>query len=160
MSLYDISVQTIDGKEEKLSKYKDQVLLVVNVASQCGFTNQYEGLQDLYKKHARRGLVVLGFPCNQFGEQEPDDENKIKTFCERKFAVTFPMFSKVSVNGPDTHPLFAYLKKHQKGLLGTEAIKWNFTKFLVDKQGQVIERYAPQTTPAALEKDILPLLGK
>jgi len=154
MSIYDYKVATIGGKETTLSEYKGQALLIVNVASKCGLTPQYEGLESLYRKYKSRGFTVLGFPCNQFGAQEPGTEAEIKTFCETRFNVTFPLFSKLDVNGPDTHPLYNFLKSEQKGLLGTEAIKWNFTKFLVDKNGTVIERFAPQAEPAQLEKEI------
>ena len=153
-SIYDIDVTAIDGAKKKMSDYKGKTLVIVNVASQCGFTPQYEGLEKLYKNYAEKGLVVLGFPCNQFGSQEPSSEGEIKTFCETSFGVTFPMFAKVEVNGDNAHPLFQYLKEKQKGILGTEGIKWNFTKFLVDKNGQVVERFAPQTAPLALSENI------
>jgi glutathione peroxidase len=130
----------------------------VNVASKCGFTKQYTGLEALYKKHHDKGFEILGFPCNQFGGQEPGSEQEIEQFCELNFGVTFPLFSKVNVNGDNTHPLFAYLKKEAKGILGTEAIKWNFTKFLVDKQGNVLTRFASATTPEDIEKDIVEIL--
>jgi glutathione peroxidase len=154
--LYDFKVRTIDGKSQSMGKYKGKVLLVVNTASQCGFTPQYKGLEALHEKYAEQGLAVLGFPCNQFGAQEPGDEAEIAAFCERNFGVTFPLFSKIDVNGPDADPLFAYLKKEKPGLLGSEAIKWNFTKFLVDKEGNVVERYAPNTEP----KDIAGAIEK
>ena len=153
-AIYDFKVKTIDGKETTLKSFEGKVLLIVNVASECGFTVQYEGLEALYKKFKDKGFAVLGFPCDQFGNQEPGSEADIKAFCERKFHVTFPMFSKVLVNGPETHPLFQYLKKEEKGILGTEAIKWNFTKFLVGLDGTVLERFAPKTTPDSLEKDL------
>lgn len=159
MSIYNFTVKTIDGKEKSLAEYKGKVLLIVNVASQCGFTNQYEGLEALYKKYGSKGLEVLGFPCNQFGNQEPGSETQIKEFCQTKFGIEFPMFAKIEVNGPGTHPLYVYLKEKQKGFLGTEAIKWNFTKFLINRQGEVIKRFAPQSTPESLENDILSLLG-
>ena len=130
------------------------MLLIVNIASKCGFTPQYKGLEALYEKYKDRGFAVLGFPCNQFGEQEPGTEAEIAEFCELNYGVTFPMFSKIDVNGEDAHPLFKYLKSMKKGLLGSEAIKWNFTKFLVDKDGKVVERYAPTTKPEDLENDI------
>jgi glutathione peroxidase len=158
MSIYDFKVKTIDGTETTLAPYKGKTLLIVNVASQCGFTPQYEGLEALHKKYKERGFEVLGFPCNQFGSQEPGDESSIKTFCETKFGVTFPMFAKIDVNGANTHPLYEFLKKEEKGILGTEVIKWNFTKFLIDKEGNVVKRLAPTTKPEAIESDIEPLL--
>lgn len=158
MSIYDISVTGIDGAEKPLKDYQNQVMLIVNVASRCGFTGQYEGLEQLYKKYSSQGFVVLGFPCNQFAGQEPGNENEIKTFCETQFGVSFPLFSKIEVNGPKTHPLYAYLKAEKRGLLGSEAIKWNFTKFLVDRKGKVIQRYSPQTAPSEIESDITRLL--
>ena len=153
-SVYDFSATTIDGKPRKLADYKGKVLLVVNTASKCGFTPQYKGLEALYKKYKDKGLVVLGFPSNQFGAQEPGPESEIAEFCEMNFGVTFPLFSKVDVNGDAAHPLFKYLTSTKKGLLGSEAIKWNFTKFLVGKDGRVIKRYAPLDKPADLAKDI------
>jgi glutathione peroxidase len=153
-SVYDFSATTIDGKPRKLADYKGKVLLVVNTASKCGFTPQYKGLEALYKKYKDKGLVVLGFPSNQFGAQEPGPESEIAEFCEMNFGVTFPLFSKVDVNGDAAHPLFKYLTSTKKGLLGSEGIKWNFTKFLVDKKGEVVERYAPTTKPEDLVKDI------
>jgi glutathione peroxidase len=158
MSIYDIDVQTIDGRTQSLDAYRGKTLLIVNVASQCGFTPQYEGLEALYRKYAARGLVVLGFPCNQFGRQEPGTEAEIQQFCE-SYHVTFPLFAKIDVNGPGTHPLFARLKSSQPGLLGTEAIKWNFTKFLVNDRGDVVARYAPSHTPARIERDLVALLA-
>ena len=158
MSLYDIALTTIDGKPASMAKYKDRVLLVVNVASKCGYTPQYAGLEALYRKYKRRGLTVLGFPCDQFGHQEPGDEDAIKQFCSLTYDVTFPMFAKVDVNGPGTHPLYRHLKAARKGLLGTEAVKWNFTKFLVGRNGRVLRRYGPTDTPEAIESDLIPLL--
>ena len=152
-TLSDFSAAAIDGTDTDLSQYDGKVVLVVNTASQCGFTGQYKGLQELHDTYADQGLVVLGFPCDQFGNQEPGDEAEIADFCERNFGVTFPLFSKVDVNGDDAHPLFAWLKDSQGGLLG-DAIKWNFTKFLVGRDGRVISRYAPQTEPEKLTKDI------
>jgi glutathione peroxidase len=149
-----IIAKTIDGKEKLLKEYQGQVVLVVNVASQCGFTKQYAGLEALYQKFSSKGFVILGFPCNQFGHQEPGSESEIQQFCQLNYGVTFPLFAKIDVNGPNTHPLFVYLKQEQTGLLGTEAIKWNFTKFLVDRQGHVVKRYAPQTEPKDLEKEV------
>jgi glutathione peroxidase len=153
-TVYDFSATTIDGKPRKLADYKGKVLLVVNTASKCGFTPQYKGLEELYKKYAAKGFAVLGFPSNQFGQQEPGPESEIAEFCEMNYGVTFPMFAKVDVNGDAAHPLFKYLTSTKKGLLGSEGIKWNFTKFLVDKNGEVVERYAPTTKPEDLAKDI------
>ena len=158
MSLYDIDLTTIDGKPASMAKYKDRVLLVVNVASKCGYTTQYAGLEALYRKYKKRGLTVLGFPCDQFGHQEPGDEDAIKAFCSLTYDVTFPMFAKIDVNGPGAHPLYRHLKAARKGLLGTEAVKWNFTKFLVGRNGRVLRRYAPTDTPEAIESDLIPLL--
>ena len=158
-SLYDLSVDDIKGKPVKLSKYKGKVLLIVNTASECGFTPQYKGLEALYEKFHGKGLEVLGFPCNQFGAQEPGDEKAIEQFCELNYGVTFPMFAKVDVNGDKATPLYKYLKKEKPGLMGSEAIKWNFTKFLVDRQGAVVARFASATKPAALEPEIDKLLA-
>lgn len=158
MSVYDFSVKTIDGKMRSLADYKGKVLLIVNVASKCGFTPQYAGLEKLHEKYYDKGLRILAFPCNQFGSQEPGSEAEIKQFCRSNFGVQFDLFSKIDVNGEHTHPLYRYLKKVQPGILGTEAIKWNFTKFLVDRQGRVVARYAPMTKPEELEKDIEKLL--
>ena len=157
-SLFDIPVTDIHGGQEKLAKYKDKVLLVVNTASECGFTPQYKGLESVYKKMHDRGLEVLGFPCNQFGAQEPGDEKQIESFCEINYGVTFPMFAKIDVNGDAAAPLYKYLKKEKPGLLGSEAIKWNFTKFLIDRKGKVVERYAPNVEPEAITGDIEKLL--
>lgn len=157
MSLYELKAIRNDGKEECLDTYKGKVLLVVNTASQCGFTPQYRGLQELYTKYREKGFEVLGFPCDQFGHQEPGSDEEIRSFCERNFGVTFPLFKKIEVNGDNTHPVFEYLKKNAPGLLG-ERIQWNFTKFLVDGQGKVIKRYAPTTTPEKIESDIKELL--
>ena len=142
-----------------LSAYKGKVVLIVNVASKCGFTPQYEGLEALYRKYHARGFAVLGFPCDQFGHQEPGDEAEIQRFCSLTYEVSFPMFAKIAVNGANAHPLYQYLKKAQTGLLGTEAIKWNFTKFLIDREGKVINRFAPTDTPAKIDADIGPLLN-
>ncbi|TLT03115.1 glutathione peroxidase [Aliarcobacter cibarius] len=158
MSIYDIEVKDINGKVVSMSKYKNKVMLIVNVASKCGFTNQYEGLEELHKKYSNKGLAVLGFPCNQFLSQEPGTEEQIKEFCSLTYGVEFDMFSKIDVNGENTHPLYKFLKENSKGVLGTEAIKWNFTKFLVDKNGNVVKRYAPSTTPKEIEADIINLL--
>jgi glutathione peroxidase len=153
-TVYDFTVDDIGGHPVKLDKYKGKVLLVVNTASKCGFTPQYKGLEALYRKYKDKGLEVLGFPCNQFGAQEPGSEQEIATFCETNYSVTFPMFGKIDVNGDGTAPLYRYLKHEKPGLLGTEAIKWNFTKFLVDRTGSVVARYAPNDTPEALEPDV------
>ena len=157
-TIYDFNVKTIDGKETTLAPYKGKVMLIVNVASKCGYTYQYDGLQALYEKYKEKGLVVLGFPCNQFANQEPGTETDIQNFCRVNFGVTFPMFSKIDVNGKDTHPLYVYLKSKQPGLLGTETIKWNFTKFLVDKKGDVVSRFGSSTKPEELEDEIETLL--
>ncbi|MDQ5942138.1 MAG: glutathione peroxidase [Pseudomonadota bacterium] len=157
-SIYDFSAKTLDGRDISLGDYKGKVLLIVNTASKCGFTPQYEGLESLHRKYGERGLAILGFPCNQFGAQEPGDAAEIANFCSLTYDVSFPMFAKVDVNGDNTHPLFQYLKATKPGLLGTEGIKWNFTKFLVDRNGEVVERYAPATKPAELEKTIEGLL--
>ncbi len=154
MELSDFSAVTIAGTSQSLAAYRGDVALIVNVASECGFTGQYEGLQALYTEYAAQGLTVLGFPCDQFGHQEPGDEATIKSFCETRFAVTFPMFAKIDVNGAAAHPLYDWLKSSKPGLLGTEAIKWNFTKFLVGRDGIVIKRYAPADKPLSLRSDI------
>ena len=153
-SVHDFTVDDIHGKPVPLDRYKGEVLLIVNVASQCGFTPQYKGLEALQKRFHDRGFDVLGFPCNQFGAQEPGTESEIATFCETSFGVTFPMFSKVDVNGEQAAPLYRHLKSARPGLLGTEAIKWNFTKFLVGRDGEVLARYAPNDTPESLAADI------
>ena len=153
-SLYDFIVNDIHGKPVALDRYKGKVVLVVNTASQCGFTPQYKGLEALYEKYQARGLEVLGFPCNQFGAQEPGSEDEIASFCEVNYGVTFPLFAKVDVNGDHAAPVYKYLKSAKPGLLGTEAIKWNFTKFLVDRDGNVVKRYAPNDTPEAIAGDI------
>jgi glutathione peroxidase len=160
MSIYDITVKTLGGQETTLASYRGKAMLIVNTASKCGFTPQYAGLESLYKKLADQGLVVLGFPCDQFGHQEPGNDTEIESFCQLNYGVSFPMFSKIEVNGENAHPLYQHLKKEQKGMLGSEAIKWNFTKFLVDPAGNVVDRYAPQTKPEALEGDITRVLGK
>jgi len=158
VSVYDYTAKSITGEDIPLSNYKGKVLLIVNTASECGFTPQYKGLQELYIKYKDRGLEILGFPCNQFGAQEPGSEQEIAAFCERNYGVTFPMFAKIDVNGDNAHPLFQYLKKEAPGILGTKSIKWNFTKFVVDKNGNVIDRYDSTTTPESLAKVIEPLL--
>jgi glutathione peroxidase len=157
-TLTDFSATRLDGTLEDLSAYAGKVALVVNTASVCGFTPQFEGLEQLYEKYADQGFVVLGFPCNQFGGQEPGDAEEIGAFCQRNYGVTFPMFDKVEVNGTSAHPLFKYLKDAKPGLLGTEAIKWNFTKFLIDRHGEPVARYAPQIKPEELEAAIRKLL--
>lgn len=159
-SLYDFTMKNIDGVDVNFGDYKDKVILIVNVASNCGFTPQYEGLQKLYKNYKDKGLVVLGFPCNQFGLQEPGDENEIKDFCSLTYNVTFPMFSKIEVNGLNTAPLFKYLKKNYKGNLKNDDIRWNFTKYLINRNGEITNRFEPQTTPEDIEKDIIELLNK
>ena len=157
-TVYDFAVNDIHGKERKLAQYKDKVLLIVNTASKCGFTPQYKGLEALHKKMHPRGLEVLGFPCNQFGAQEPGNAKEIESFCEINYGVSFPLFAKIDVNGAHAAPLYQYLKKEKPGLLGSEAIKWNFTKFLVDRKGNVVERYAPNVEPADIAADIEKLL--
>ncbi len=157
-NVFDFSAKGIDGKPVDLSVYRGNVLLIVNTASKCGFTPQYKGLQKLFEQYTDRGLVVLGFPCDQFGHQEPGNEAEINSFCEMNFGVSFPLFAKIDVNGKETHPLYAHLKSAAPGLLGSEGIKWNFTKFLVDRSGNVVERYAPATSPDAIAKDIEKLL--
>lgn len=157
-TLYDIEVTHNNGMVKKMAQYQGKVLLIVNTASQCGFTPQYQGLQDLYEKYVDQGFVVLGFPCNQFANQEPDDDESIQSFCSLHFDVTFPLFSKVEVNGSNAHPLYQHLKSAKKGFLAIEAIKWNFTKFLVDKKGNVVNRFAPQTKPEQLVQEIEELL--
>lgn len=157
-AITDFHVRDADGSDVDLSRYAGQVLLIVNTASKCGFTPQYEGLEALHRKFAGRGFEVLGFPCNQFGQQEPGDAAEIANFCSLTYDVTFPVFAKIDVNGANADPLFERLKKDAPGLLGSEGIKWNFTKFLVDRAGKVVGRYAPTTKPADIEKDIVALL--
>ncbi len=158
-SIYDFSAINIKGEEVPLSDYKGKVLLIVNTASKCGFTPQYKGLESLYQKYKDKGLEILGFPCNQFGKQEPGDSQQISEFCELNFGVTFPLFQKVEVNGADAHPLYKFLKAQAPGVLGSQAIKWNFTKFLVDQEGRVLKRFAPTDTPEKIEKEVSKLLG-
>jgi len=158
MNLYECSVTTIDGQTETLETYRGQVLLIVNVASKCGFTSQYTGLEVLYKRYRQKGFAVLGFPCDQFGHQEPGSEAEIQSFCSLTYDVTFPLFAKIEVNGSGTHPLYTLLKKAQPGLFGSEAIKWNFTKFLVNREGKVLKRYAPTDTPEKIEADLIKLI--
>jgi glutathione peroxidase len=153
-TVHDFTVDDIQGQPVNLDRYKGKVLLVVNTASQCGFTPQYKGLEALYRKYRDRGLEVLGFPCNQFGAQEPGSEQEIATFCSTNYDVTFPMFAKVDVNGDKAAPLYRHLKQAKPGLLGTQAIKWNFTKFLVDRDGKVVARYAPNDTPESFDADV------
>ncbi|QQM31318.1 glutathione peroxidase [Martelella lutilitoris] len=154
MTIYDFSAKSIDGKTVDLSDYKGHVLLIVNTASQCGFTPQYEGLEDLYRKYREQAFSVLGFPCNQFGGQEPGDEDEIDYFCKMQYDIDFPMFAKVDVNGDDAHPLFKYLKKERPGFLGSGIIKWNFTKFLIDRDGVPIRRFAPTVKPEDIQDDL------
>ncbi|MHB8286484.1 MAG: glutathione peroxidase [Caulobacteraceae bacterium] len=155
---YDFAAKTLDGEEVSLDAYRGQALLIVNVASKCGFTPQYAGLEELYRKHKDAGFTVLGFPCNQFGGQEPGNAAEIGQFCSLTYEVSFPVMEKVDVNGADAHPLFAFLKHEKKGLLGSEAVKWNFTKFLVDRSGEVVKRFAPTVKPQDLEADVEKLL--
>ena len=159
MSIYDFNVKDIDSQEISMSKYKGKVLLIVNVASECGFTPQYEGLEKLYQTYKEQGFMVLGFPSNQFGKQEPNSNEKIKFFCQGTYDVHFDMFSKIDVNGDEVSPLYKFLKKEQGGFLGLDGIKWNFTKFLVDSEGNVVDRYAPSTKPENLKGDIEKLLN-
>jgi len=157
MSFYDLSAVKMDGKEIKMKNYKNNVVLIVNTASKCAFTPQFAGLEDLYKKYKEEGLVVLGFPCDQFAHQDPKNNEKINEFCQLNYGVTFDMFQKIEVNGDKTHPLYKFLKSEAKGVLGN-GIKWNFTKFLVDKEGNVVKRYAPTMKPKSLEEDIIEAL--
>jgi glutathione peroxidase len=158
MSIYDFEATTIDGKPQKMDTYRGKTLLIVNVASECGFTPQYAGLQELHDRFKDKGFAVLGFPCDQFGHQEPGNEEAIRNFCSVNYHITFPMFSKVEVNGDDAHPLYKYLRSERKGLLGTESIKWNFTKFLVGSDGAVLKRYAPTDTPESIGADLARVL--
>lgn len=157
-AIYQFNVKDIQGNDISMDTFKNKVLLIVNTASKCGFTPQYKALEQLYQQYKEQGLIVMGFPCNQFGKQEQGTETEISQFCELNFGVTFPLFSKIDVNGDDTAPLYQYLKQSAKGLLGSQSIKWNFTKFLVDTQGNVIERYAPTTKPEDLSEVIEKLL--
>jgi len=159
MNLYDIEAKTIAGKTEKLETYRGRVLLIVNVASRCMFTKQYAGLEAIYQHWKDNGLTILGFPCNQFGSQEPGDEASIQQFCSLTYNVTFPMFAKVDVNGPGTHPLYEMLKEAKRGLFGTRSIKWNFTKFLVDRDGNVVKRLGPAANSGKVEKELAKLLN-
>lgn len=153
-SIYDFEVKNIQGETVSLADYRGKALLIVNTASKCGFTPQYKGLEALHREYQEQGFEVLGFPCNQFGSQEPGDEAEIAQFCSLTYDVSFPMFAKIDVNGAEAHPLYRYLKSEAPGLLGSKDVKWNFTKFLVDKHGQVVKRYAPQDAPEKLGKDI------
>jgi glutathione peroxidase len=158
-SIYEFNAHTAQGKRQSLADYKGKVLLVVNTASKCGFTPQFAGLEELYEKYKDRGLVILGFPCNQFGRQDPGSNDEIQEFCQLNYGVSFPVFGKIEVNGNGADPIFKYLKKEAPGALGTERIKWNFTKFLIDAEGNVVRRYAPTDKPKAMEKDIKALLA-
>jgi glutathione peroxidase len=158
MTLFDIEARTIDGAKKKIGDCAGKVMLIVNVASRCGFTPQYAGLEALHRRFADRNFVVLGFPCNQFGAQEPGSEKEIAAFCSANYGVTFPMFAKIDVNGENAHPLYRLLKREATGILGSEAIKWNFTKFLVDREGHVVKRCAPTDTPDEIGKDVEALL--
>ena len=152
--VYDFKAEKLEGGEQSLSEYEGKVLLIVNTASKCGFTPQFDGLEKVFQKYKDQGLVILGFPCNQFASQDPASNSEIGEFCQRNYGVSFPMFAKIDVNGSNAHPLYKYLTKEAKGLLGTEAVKWNFTKFLVGRDGNVIDRYATATKPEAMVKDI------
>ncbi len=153
-NLYDFEVTTIEGGKQRLDAYRGQVLLIVNVASRCGFTPQYADLEAIYRKYKSQGFAILGFPCDQFAHQEPENEAEIKNFCSLNYDVTFPMFAKIKVNGVSTHPLYKYLKSSRRGILFTKAIKWNFTKFLIDRHGNVLRRYAPKDAVDRIEKDL------
>jgi len=157
-TVYDFSATTIKGEEKPLADYRGKVMLIVNTASKCGLTPQFEGLEKIHKQFESKGLTVLGFPCNQFLSQDPGNNTEIESFCQMNYGVSFPMYAKIDVNGPDTHPLFTFLKNEAPGILGSKGIKWNFTKFLVDKTGKVVKRYAPKTVPAEIEQDIAALL--
>ena len=159
-TVHDFTAKALSGEDVSLADFRGKVLLIVNTASKCGFTPQYAGLEKLHEELSPRGFAVLGFPCNQFGQQEPGDAQEIQKFCSLSYNVTFPMFAKIDVNGANAHPLYEFLKSEKSGLLGIEAIKWNFSKFLVDQQGRVVERYAPTTTPASLKGDIEALLAR
>lgn len=159
MNVFDFQANALDGQPIDLARWRGKALLIVNTASACGFTPQYQGLEALQRRYEDQGLVVLGFPCNQFGHQEPGSETEIGAFCEKNYGVTFPLFAKVDVNGDDAHPLFRFLKGEAPGVLGTESIKWNFTKFLVGRDGKVVRRYAPQTRPEDIDGDIGSLLA-
>ena len=160
MTAHDFQATSLDGQPVDLAAYRGKVMLIVNTASACGFTPQYKGLEELHRRYAGQGLAVLGFPCNQFGKQEPGSEAEIGAFCEKNYGVSFPMFAKIEVNGDNAHPLYKHLKGEAPGVLGTEGIKWNFTKFLVGKDGKVVKRYAPQTKPEEISGDIEKLLAQ
>jgi len=158
MAIYDFDVTTIDGRRISMGEFRDRVLLIVNVASQCGYTPQYEGLEALHRRHHDRGFAVLGFPCDQFGHQEPGSEEEIQRFCQTRYDVSFPMFAKLEVNGRNADPLYRHLREAAPGVLGSRSIKWNFTKFLVDRAGEVVRRYGSRDTPAEIEPDVVALL--
>ncbi|KWQ04060.1 glutathione peroxidase [Acinetobacter harbinensis] len=158
-TIYDFQAELLEGQSQDLSAYQDKVVLIVNTASQCGLTSQFEGLEQLYQDYQQQGLVILGFPCNQFAHQDPLSNAEIGGFCQRNYGVSFPMFAKVDVNGPSAHPLYQYLSTQAKGILGTQRIKWNFTKFLINQKGEVIKRYAPIIKPEKIAKDIQRLLA-
>ena len=157
-TIYQYRATGINGAEKALTEYEGQVVLIVNTASKCGFTPQFKGLEELYEKYKDKGLTILGFPCNQFGRQDPGSDNEIEEFCQLNYGVSFPMFSKIDVNGDNAHPLFQHLKSEAKGIAGTEGIKWNFTKFLVDRSGNVVARFAPKDTPKKIENEIEKLI--
>ena len=158
MVFYKFSAERITGESQKLEEFRGRVLLVVNTASRCGLTPQFEGLESLFQQYQDKGLTVLGFPCNQFLKQDPGSNDKIASFCQKNYGVSFPMFAKIKVNGSDTHPLYKFLKKEAKGMLGTKRISWNFTKFLIDREGNVLKRYTPKTSPSQIASDIENLL--
>ena len=158
-TIYDFQAELLEGQPQKLAAYQDKVVLIVNTASQCGLTPQFEGLEQLYQDYQQQGLVVLGFPCNQFAQQDPSSNAEIGSFCQRNYGVSFPMFAKVDVNGATAHPLYQYLTAEAKGILGTQRIKWNFTKFLINQKGEVIKRYSPIIKPEKIAKDIQRLLA-
>jgi len=158
MSIYQFNATNINNQEVSLDDYRGKVILIVNTASKCGFTPQFEGLENLHKELSDQGLIVLGFPCNQFGKQDPGSDGQIEEFCQLNYGVSFPMFSKIEVNGSNTHPLYEYLKQNAKGLMGSKTIKWNFTKFLVNREGEVVKRYAPNDKPENIQADIQALL--
>ena len=159
-TIYDFQAELLEGEQKNLADYQGKVLLVVNTASQCGLTPQFEGLEKLYQDYQQQGLVILGFPCNQFANQDPSSNEEIGSFCQRNYGVSFPMFAKVDVNGSNAHPIYKYLTSEAKGILGSESIKWNFTKFLINQKGEVIKRYSPTTKPEKISKDIQKLLLK
>ncbi|ENV51315.1 Glutathione peroxidase family protein [Acinetobacter junii CIP 107470 = MTCC 11364] len=158
-TIYDFQAELLEGEQKNLADYQGKVLLVVNTASQCGLTPQFEGLEKLYQDYQQQGLVILGFPCNQFANQDPSSNEEIGSFCQRNYSVSFPMFAKVDVNGSNAHPIYKYLTSEAKGILGSESIKWNFTKFLINQNGEVIKRYSPTTKPEKIGKDIQKLLA-